>query len=421
MLDLFSGIPEGHPIFDQYRFIDSDKLPVIRNIVQRAQQQGSQQKKSKPLPPEDYQLLLGITFQLTVEQHRLGLIDRPLQQKLIQLRKSLRRSHPEIFAANGAVNPYDTTKYNPGLSILDNILFGRIAEERSGAKKHVYAVIKDLVTELNIRRPIIQIALGSDAGINGSRLSGTQKQKLSVARTLLKQPDILIANEPMSLLAVEQKEQITRNIRQLLPETTQIWLTDSVMPAGIHFDQTLVLESGRIKPIKTSDKTAKPIDNADATLEPEANTKSDNTLINEVRALQALPLFSSLDNSQLKLLAFTSQRTHYSPGEMLMQQGEEGETAHIILSGQVEVFIDTPDGEEILTILDKNKFVGELALICSTKRTASIRAKKETVTLQISREAFSEIAHQDANFAYQLVRQLGQRLVHTTEELNKHA
>lgn len=422
MLDLFNGIPEGHPIFDQYRFIDNDKLPTIRNVVQRAKQQDKGQKKSKPLPPEDYQLLLGITFQLTVEQHRLGLIDRPLQQKLIQLRKSLRRSHPEIFAANGAVNPYDTGKYNPGLSILDNILFGRIAGERSGAKKHVYAVIKGLIIELDIRRPIIQIALGSDAGINGSRLSGTQKQKLSIARTLLKQPDILIANEPMSLLTAEQQEQITHNIRQLLPETTQIWLSDSVIPAGIHFDQILSLESGRIKPVKTPGETGKPtdIDSTDSTIEPETEAESDNSLISEVKALQALPLFSHLDNSQLKLLAFTSQRTHYSPGEILMQQGEAGETAHIILSGQVEVFINTPTGEEILTMLDKNKLIGELALICATKRTASIRAKTDTVTLQISRAAFSEIVQQDANFSYQLVRQLGQRLVQTTEELNKH-
>lgn len=426
MLDLFSDIPEGHPIFDQYRFIDDDKLPVIRKVVQRAKQKAKGEISSKILPPEDYQLLLGITFHLNAEQHRLGLIDRPLQQKLIKLRKSLRRSHPEIFADDGAVKPYETTKYNPGLSILDNILFGRIAEKRSGAKQRVYAVIKNLIDTLDMRHPIMQIALGSGAGINGSRLSGTQKQKLSLARTLLKKPDILIANEPMSLLSAEQSQQITHNIRQLLPETTQIWLADSVIPAGMHFDQILTLESGRIKPVETPGKPGQPAeamaDSATATRqEADTHTETDNTLINEVRTLQELPLFANLDTSLLKLLAFTSQRTHYLPGEMLMQQGEEGETAHIILSGQVEVFIDTPDGEEILTVLGKNKLIGELALICATQRTASIRATKDTVTLQINRETFGEIVHQDDNFSYQLIRQLGQRLIHTTEELNKHS
>ena len=46
--------------------------------------------------------------------------------------------------------------------------------------------------------------------------------------------------------------------------------------------------------------------------------------------LQSIPLFSALDTSRLKLLAFTSERVIFREGELICRQGESGDAAFIM-------------------------------------------------------------------------------------------
>ncbi len=48
------------------------------------------------------------------------------------------------------------------------------------------------------------------------------------------------------------------------------------------------------------------------------------TLHEEVEALRSIPLFAKIDASKLKLLAFTSERLNYEPGQNLFKQGDPG-------------------------------------------------------------------------------------------------
>ena len=102
-----------------------------------------------------------------------------------------------------------------------------------------------------------------------------------------------------------------------------------------------------------------------------------------------------------------------------MQQGDEGEAAYVILDGAAEVVIVSGGKEQVLFELGANKLVGELALLCDSERTATVRARKKTTALRLNREVFSEMARQDPHFAFEMTRDLGRRLILTTSELNK--
>ena len=57
--------------------------------------------------------------------------------------------------------------------------------------------------------------------------------------------------------------------------------------------------------------------------------------------LRQVPLFSGVAPAKLKLLAFTSDRVTYAPGQMLFRQGDVGDAAYVVLSGKAEVMVDS--------------------------------------------------------------------------------
>ena len=68
------------------------------------------------------------------------------------------------------------------------------------------------------------------------------------------------------------------------------------------------------------------------------------TLNKEAEVLRDVPLFSKIDHTKLKLLAFTSENLIHQDGQFLFREGETGDAAYIVLKGKVAVFIETEKG-----------------------------------------------------------------------------
>jgi CRP/FNR family transcriptional regulator, cyclic AMP receptor protein len=97
-------------------------------------------------------------------------------------------------------------------------------------------------------------------------------------------------------------------------------------------------------------------------------------LKDEVDLLRKVPLFAHLDPAKLKLLAFTSTRASFKPGQELFHQGDEGDAAYLILSGEAVVVADAPSGEVPVATVGQNAIIGEIAILCEVPRTATVRA-----------------------------------------------
>ena len=69
------------------------------------------------------------------------------------------------------------------------------------------------------------------------------------------------------------------------------------------------------------------------------------SLIEEVDLLRRIPLFSNVEPSKLKLMAFTSERLKFREGAELFHQGDMGDSAYIIIDGSVEIIVSTPNGD----------------------------------------------------------------------------
>jgi CRP-like cAMP-binding protein len=140
-------------------------------------------------------------------------------------------------------------------------------------------------------------------------------------------------------------------------------------------------------------------------------------LSNEVELLRRVPLFAGMEPAKLKLLAYTSDVVTYRTGQVLFRRGDVGDAAYVIIQGNAEVSITTDAGEIPVAQLRDGDFLGEIAILCDTPRTATVTASSELKTLRIRKERFFELLRQFPEMAIELTRLLADRLTRTTAEL----
>jgi CRP-like cAMP-binding protein len=140
-------------------------------------------------------------------------------------------------------------------------------------------------------------------------------------------------------------------------------------------------------------------------------------LSNEVELLRRVPLFSGIEPAKLKLLAYTSDVVTYNPGQVLFRMGDAGDAAYVIIQGAAEVSVSTDAGDIPVAQLKDGDFLGEIAILCDTPRTATVTARSELKTLRIRKEPFFELLRQFPEMAIEMTRLLAERLTRTTAEL----
>lgn len=237
MLELFADIDEDDELFRQFSFISADDFPEYERIISEVNDKGLEKLNEK-----DHQRLITLTYKLTPARHRLGLIDDTVQAEILSLRKNLRKNLGE---ENPHIGFLDSSKYNPAISIQDNIIFGRISYGMARAQREIDKLIKTAVEDLGFRNDIIRSGLDFVVGAAGSRLSIIQRQKIVVARCLLKDPDILIINGALSALSTQHMAQILDNIIVFREGKNLIWVLDDAYLVD-RFDTLLSLKEGKL-------------------------------------------------------------------------------------------------------------------------------------------------------------------------------
>ncbi len=139
----------------------------------------------------------------------------------------------------------------------------------------------------------------------------------------------------------------------------------------------------------------------------------------EVELLRRVPLFAQLEPAKLKLLAFTSQRMTFQSGQELCHQGETGDAAYVIISGQADVLINQDGKEIVVAQVGENAVIGEIAVLCEVPRTATVRAKTELQALKIDKEHFLRMIREFPDMGIEVMRELADRLTTTTAELSQ--
>ncbi len=167
-----------------------------------------------------------------------------------------------VLVGGKDVRKYDLTTLRDSVAMVlqKNVLFsGTIAENiRWGDKDATLDEIKEVCHLACADEFIDLMPDGYDTYIEqgGSNVSGGQKQRLCIARALLKRPKILILDDSTAAVDTKTDSVIRKAMREYIPETTKIIIaqrTASVEDA----DRIIVMDSGRIDAIGTSEELLK--------------------------------------------------------------------------------------------------------------------------------------------------------------------
>jgi CRP-like cAMP-binding protein len=141
------------------------------------------------------------------------------------------------------------------------------------------------------------------------------------------------------------------------------------------------------------------------------------SLNEEVELLRNIPMFANIEPSKLKLLAFTSERMAFKDGDVLFRQGEQGDSAYVIIGGEADVIVDTPKGPLTVAKLKRNDIVGEIAILCDVPRTATVKAATKLEAMVIAKDLFFRLIMEFPQMAVEIMRELARRLDATNRKL----
>jgi putative ABC transport system ATP-binding protein len=237
MIDLFADVAPGSELFEQYSFIHADDLPVFQTMLTR-----TEGVRYEDLSPADLNMLLSLPFKLIPARHRLGLCDEAMQARLLEARRAIAAG---LEGGAQVVEFFDPERYNSAISIQDNILFGRLAYGKARSAATVGALIGEVVEKLKLRRTVMEVGLDYSVGIAGTRLSGAQRQKLTIARAILKRPDLIVLDRATATLDPPSQDKIMRNLFEEFQGRGLIWMLQRA-ELGSKFEHALVLESGKV-------------------------------------------------------------------------------------------------------------------------------------------------------------------------------
>ncbi|WP_421995657.1 ABC transporter transmembrane domain-containing protein [Reyranella sp.] len=240
MVELFSGLSPDNPLFEQYSFISADELPNVRLLLQRLGGKGIE-----AVPEADRTRLMTLPFRYIEARHRLGLIDAAMEERLLAARHAFAEGLPE--ALRGAVEFYDFQRYNSAATLQDNILFGRLVYGQAQSEQRIGNLIGEVLDELDLRNSAIEVGLEFNVGVAGRRLPAGQRQKLGIARALIKRPQLFIVNEAVASFDGRTQDRIRDNILAAFQEDSRgvVWIANRPAQAE-PFQEVVVMQGGRI-------------------------------------------------------------------------------------------------------------------------------------------------------------------------------
>ena len=238
MVELFADLPSDHEYFSQYSFISSEDLPEFQTLLARSERLGLENMST-----EDSNQFLSLPFKLIPARHRLDLITNDIQKRILEARKLFAEEIGDEL--RDKIEFFEAGHYNRSSSIQDNILFGKIALDKANAIEEVNHLVTEIIDQENLRPVIINAGLNSQAGLAGSRLSQGQRQKLSIARALLRRPDHLILNEATSSLDSGSQTIVMSNLLSEMKGRNMTWALQRASLAE-NFDRVLVLSGGQV-------------------------------------------------------------------------------------------------------------------------------------------------------------------------------
>jgi HEAT repeat protein len=149
--------------------------------------------------------------------------------------------------------------------------------------------------------------------------------------------------------------------------------------------------------------------------EKELDTLNTVSILERILLLREIPIFAELSPEDLKLVAETAREEWYPQNTVVFHQGNEGNVMFVIVEGHLAVLRKVNGVEQVLAQRGPGDFVGEMAVIESAPRVATLRTQSDVRVLAIDGETFKGILRERPDVSFAVLRSISRRLREMTE------
>ncbi|USG63291.1 ATP-binding cassette domain-containing protein [Brevibacillus ruminantium] len=275
-------------------------------------------------------------------------------------------------------------------SILENI---RISRPDASREEIMLAAQK-----AEIHDYICSLPEGYDTEVvdDGHNFSGGQRQRLAIARAILRDPPLLLLDEATSALDPIAEAAINRTFQALSDDRTVITVTHR-LASITGSDQIFVFDQGELVDSGTHLELLQKGGYYQQLWEKQSGLiVSQDGLEAEVdeERLSRLPFFRGIDPKVLSEMTSLFDSESCLPGQSVIREGESGEKFYLIARGRVEITKAASAPQEgiiSLAMLEDGDYFGEIALLENVPRTATVTAITPCVFLTLKRKALYHI------------------------------
>jgi predicted acylesterase/phospholipase RssA len=122
------------------------------------------------------------------------------------------------------------------------------------------------------------------------------------------------------------------------------------------------------------------------------------------------PLLSGASEHVLDELTADAREVRLDAREWLFRAGDPADACFVVLSGRLEVVVESEDGPQVARVLGPGSAVGELALLTGEPRSAAVRALRDTRLLELDAIRFGAVLEREPAFGASLARELARQL-----------
>lgn len=245
-VDILGGLPPDE-VFFEHSPIPAEEYAAYRDLVFRLQR-----IRLHRLEPREEGMLLKLGLGFIPGRHKMVALSDVLEKLILEgramFREQAERDRPDEFTF------YVLDEYIWSQTILDNILFGKAKTESQHAQELISQNIIQLLIEEDLLETIVEIGMHYEVGAKGDKLSGGQRQKLAIARVLLKQPRLLIMDEATSALDNRSQMRIQNLIHQRLRGKATVISVVHRLDTIAGYDTIAVMKAGKIVEAGTYDE-----------------------------------------------------------------------------------------------------------------------------------------------------------------------
>ncbi len=302
----------------------------------------------------------------------------------------------------------------PGRSLRAELVGEKTAGGPQLSEQVLDQVLFHVLRETNLSDSVVLLGMEEPAGSGGGVLSGGQRQKIGLARAIIKRPQLMILDEATTALDERSRQRIVTTLQEDCRDIT-ILAVSHARDEILTFDRIVVMEQGCIRQSGTyrelinrpgAFRRLMGYDSTTVAKRPPTPDSSsfaagDPEELHHI--VSCCPLFRSLGSHHFRRLEREWNIVDLSDGDILFEKGESGKELFVVVCGQVDFFVPHEGGTRIVGNCSAGGSFGELAVLSEQPRAVGARSTGSSRVLTVSRETVLNLLAEDSELSLNML------------------